>query len=258
MSRIAPGLRLTACCFALLLAANARAQLEGTLFTEPEEREYLDFLREEFLRNNAAADFNIEEADIPDIPQAVAAAEEAGPIEYSFGGAMARRDGVRIWLNGNLLAASELPDGFSLLESGNTMSLRIVHEGKTFLLLPGQTVDVTAGTVVENFQRPAPAAEAAAVTAAAPSTAEAPAATGELTPETAAPAANAAPPVSAGALAAEGAVPESEASVDPIAAAVDGLDEEEVDSLFELLENRRLARTQTEGTVDEAPDNEAP
>jgi len=144
----------------LLQSSTARAQLEGTLFTEPEEREYLDYLRNEFMRNNAANVFDVQEVEIPDIPDATATQTETGPVEYSFGGAMTGREGIRVWLNGRLLAESELPEGFSVVQSSRNVSLRIVNNGKTYLLLPGQTVDVTTGNVVENFQRPlAPTAE---------------------------------------------------------------------------------------------------
>jgi hypothetical protein len=154
MKRLATRLPLLFCSFLVLLATEARAQLEGTLFTKPEERAYLDYLRAEFRRNNPEADFNIEEADIPEIPNAVVVEEATGPEEYSFGGVMTRRDGIRIWLNGKLLAESELPEGFSVVESNRSVSLRIVKDGNTYVLLPGQTVDVTGGTVVENFRLP--------------------------------------------------------------------------------------------------------
>jgi hypothetical protein len=237
-----------------LLAANARAQLEGTLFTEPEERAYLDYLRGEFLRNNAEGDFDIEEADIPEIPEAVVATAETGPVEYSFGGAMARRDGVRIWLNGNLLAESELPEGFRLIESGSNIALQIAQDGKTFVLLPGQTVDVTAGTVVENFQRPAPTAE----TATAPAAEEPAAETDGAAPEAAASQPVEAAAASVAATTTQGEVAEVDASANPVATAIDALDDDEVDTLFEALETRRLARTQPEDTADEEPDNQAP
>lgn len=140
-------------CVLAMTAAGAQAQLVGTLFTQPEEREYLDYLREEFLRNNAAEGFDIEETAIPEIPVAEAT-EPSGPTELSFGGIMTRRDASRsVWLNGRLLEESELPDGISLMNGERTASLLIAYEGDTYVLRPGQTVDLTTGNVLENFQR---------------------------------------------------------------------------------------------------------
>lgn len=151
MTKLLACIRIATCITMVPIAVPARAQLEGTLFTEPEERVYLDYLREEFLRNSATRDFNIEDAEVPEIPDTQP--ETTRPVEYSFSGAMTGREGTRIWLNGRLLARSELPEGFSIIESGASISLRIVQDGKTFVLRPGQTVDLTSGTIVENFER---------------------------------------------------------------------------------------------------------
>jgi hypothetical protein len=141
------------CAAVLTMSAGAHAQLDGTLFTQPEERAYLDYLREEFLRNNAERGFDIEEATVPVIPTAEAAAP-TGPTEFSFGGIMARRDGSRsLWLNGALLAESALPAGMSLVGADRGTSLRITHEGKVYVLRPGQTVDLAAGNIMESYQR---------------------------------------------------------------------------------------------------------
>ncbi|MEY4641596.1 MAG: hypothetical protein RLZZ227_1590 [Pseudomonadota bacterium] len=134
------------------LATEASAQLAGTLFTEPEEREYLDYLRAEFLRNNKEAGFDIEEV-IPVVPDDQAAVE-TGPQEFTFGGLMTRRDGERsVWLNGRLLAESKLPSGIRLMDADPSTSLRIAQDGRIFVLRPGQTVTLATGVIVENYQR---------------------------------------------------------------------------------------------------------
>lgn len=134
-------------------SAGAHAQIEGTLFTQPEERAYLDYLRDEFLRNNAERGFDIEEATIPVIPGDDVAAP-AGPTEFSFGGIMTRRDDTRsLWLNGAVLAERDLPAGMSLVAADRGTALRIAHEGKVYVLRPGQTVDLVAGNVMESYQR---------------------------------------------------------------------------------------------------------
>ena len=53
MTKLLACVRVAPCIAMVLIAAPARAQLEGTLFTEAEERVYLDYLREEFLHRLA-------------------------------------------------------------------------------------------------------------------------------------------------------------------------------------------------------------
>lgn len=165
---------------ALLLANPGQAQINGALFTLPEERVYLDYLRQDFLLRTQDAGFNIEVVEIPEVPEGQAVEETSGPVEHSFGGIMTRRDGSRsVWLNGRLLTESELPESFSLVGDGQGLSLRIEHEGRIFLLRPGQTANLANGTISEAYQRviqPAPAPVPA--TAALP--ADIPVATQEL------------------------------------------------------------------------------
>lgn len=155
-----------------MAAGTAQAQLEGTLFTEPEEREYLDYLRQEFLRTNPEGGFDIEDGDIPEIPQnAVPVEEDTRPVEYSFGGVMTRRDGSHgIWLDGVLLDETQLPEGFSVVTTGQMTSLRVVRDGQTYVLRPGQSVNLATGTVSEMLQHFAapPATEQAPATAREP------------------------------------------------------------------------------------------
>ncbi len=141
----------------LLMAAPASAQMQGTLFTLPDERVYLDYLRDEFLLRNAEAGFDIEEVEIPEIPEEEVAAEQSGPIEFSYGGIMTTRDGRRnILLNGRLLPEQELPPGISIVAGERSASLRITQDGNIFVLRPGHAVNLATGVVIENFQRPQP------------------------------------------------------------------------------------------------------
>lgn len=161
----------------LLLAGPAHAQLAGTLFTQPEERVYLDYLRQEFLLRSDTG-FDIQVVEIPEIPVEAAVAEETGPGGVTFGGIMNRRDGSHsIWLNGRLLAEDELPNGMSLVTGDRSTSLRIVQEGSIFILRPGQTVNLATGTIIEQYQRivpelAQPPLEEAVAIAAAPEDAE--------------------------------------------------------------------------------------
>ena len=144
----------------IALAVPVHAQLQGTLFTEPEERDYLDYLRQEFLRSRAEQGFDIEEVEIPEIP-VDAAPVDTGPLEYDFGGLMTHRDGSHsVWLNGALMDEAQLPEGFDLVRNSGATSLRFSHEGFTYFLKPGQRVNLASGTVSE---RPANAQPAATV-----------------------------------------------------------------------------------------------
>lgn len=138
----------------IIASTPATAQLTGTLFTSPEQREYLDYLREEFLASSSERGFDIDEAEIPEIPEAVAEAEAAGPVVYTLGGIVSLRDGTqRIWLNGKALSESELPSEARLVSDNGMLVLRFSTANGTYLLRPGQTLELTAGSVVENYKR---------------------------------------------------------------------------------------------------------
>jgi hypothetical protein len=141
--------------FCMLPPAPALAQLTGTLFTSPEQREYLDYLRQEFLATSSERGFDIDEAEIPEIPEAIAEAEEAaGPVVYTLGGIVSLRDGTqRIWLNGKALSEAELPGEARLVRDSGMSVLHFSTANGTYLLRPGQTLELTAGSVVENYQR---------------------------------------------------------------------------------------------------------
>lgn len=154
MNRRLPAAALIlACC--MLASAPVAAQLTGTLFTSAEQREYLDYLRQEFLASSSERGFDIDEAEIPEIPEAVAeAAEAAGPEAYTLGGIVSLRDGTqRIWLNGKALGEAELPREARLVRDNGVPALRFSTANGTYLLRPGQTLELTAGSVVENYQR---------------------------------------------------------------------------------------------------------
>lgn len=151
-------------------AIPASGQGIGTLFTSPQERQYLDYLREENLRQSRASTFNIQEDVIPDIPIVQdEVVEEARPevALYQFGGIMVRRNGSRmVWLNGSQVAESELPGNMTLVVSGGDTLLSIRANGNIFRLKPGQTADVTGNRVLEPFQQSASPAATPAVQAA--------------------------------------------------------------------------------------------
>lgn len=150
ISKIA--IMLTAICL-LGITTPAMAQLQGTLFTSPEQRVYLDYLRADFLAKSLKQGFDIEESEIPEIP--VDVVEEEVPEIYSYGGVMTRRDGSHtIWLNGKLTHEDQLPAGTSLTTVAGVMALRFNTENGVFTLKPGQTLEISAGSIMEGSPAP--------------------------------------------------------------------------------------------------------
>lgn len=140
-----------------LVAEPVAAQEISTLFTSPEERAYLDFLREQFLIENQEDDFNIDEV-IPAIPVITNVDEDAPPaITYYTLGGIIRQDNTRtIWLNDSSIAENNLPENMRLVTAGSSLLLRIQTEMGSFDLKSGQTLDVENGRILESWQRPAP------------------------------------------------------------------------------------------------------
>ena len=121
------------------------AQDMGKLFTTADEREYLDYLRQDFVTKSQLSTFNIQEAVIPDIPD-TEPQQAAAPqvVEYRFGGVMALSNGKRmVWLNGKQTPEGDLPRNMGLVNAANgTTLLNIRANGTTYQLKPGQTVSI--------------------------------------------------------------------------------------------------------------------
>lgn len=126
----------------------------GTLFTTPDEREYLDFLRRDFVTRSQLATFNIQEDVIPDIPVPAETESEAPEVtQYRFGGVMTRINGNRmVWLNGQQTAERDLPGNLSLATQAGLTVLLINSNGTTYQLKPGQSINLQAGQVSESRQ----------------------------------------------------------------------------------------------------------
>lgn len=137
-----------------VIVQGSLAQEVGTFFTTPEERAYLDFLRQEFLLNNQADDFNIDEV-VPVIPVIEEVVDAPVISNYSLGGIFTRQDGTRtVWLNGNNINENNLPANMRLVSSGNSTLLSIQLESGRFELRAGQTLDAVNGQVLESWQLP--------------------------------------------------------------------------------------------------------
>lgn len=140
----------------LLVPLTSYAQLQGKMFTTPEQRAYLDALRRDFLADSRAQGFNIEDSEVPPLPDENST-RPPERVEYTLSGIMTRRDGSHvIWLNNRSYTESELPDGIALANTNNALALRFRTNTGDKLLLPGQTIEINSGVVQERYQRTAP------------------------------------------------------------------------------------------------------
>lgn len=138
---------------AICLPSLSYGQEIGTLFTTAEEREYLDYLREEFLASKADAGFNIDEDVIPEIPEDEDEPQEN--VEFYFGGIMTRAAGGKaVWLNGNSILENDLPANVRIVRVDGKDALRLETSEARFVLKPGQTVNISTGEFWEAFERP--------------------------------------------------------------------------------------------------------
>lgn len=146
-------------CFLLCLGIGrvSDAQEISTLFTTPEERAYLDFLRQEFLLNNQANNFDIDEV-VPAVPIIEEVVVDAPAISsYALEGIFTRRDGSRtVWLNNSNFDENNLPANMMLVDINSQTMLRIQTESGLFDLKAGQTLDVVNGIVLESWQLDTP------------------------------------------------------------------------------------------------------
>jgi hypothetical protein len=143
----------------LPVSLSAQILVQGKIFTSPEQRQYLDKLRKDFLAKNQQKNFNIEESLIPEIPDNTPNTP-AAVVEYSFDAIMTRADGrLTIWLNHQSLTEQQLPKGFRLVREGSTVALKVTaNDGHALLLRPGQTIELNSGVIKEHSHKPAPAA----------------------------------------------------------------------------------------------------
>ena len=154
-------MKMHSLCLLFLLAApmsmRAQTTMEGKLFFTGEQRQYLDYLRKEFLAKNKKAGFDIEDSQVPEIPTN-APGSPTGPVEYSLDALMARADGrVTIWLNHHSITEQQLPANMHLVHEGNTLALRVItNDGSSKLLRTGQIIDITSGMIQERSHKPAP------------------------------------------------------------------------------------------------------
>lgn len=149
---------------ALLLPAGlAHGQGLGTLFTTPQEREYLDYLRQEFLQRTRESGFDIGELP-PGIP--LDDAEAAETREFHLGGVFHSNDGSRtLWLNRQPLAEADLPSHIRVVTREGVEMLNIRTAEASYLLKPGQMLNLDTGVIRDGLAANTAAAESAGVQA---------------------------------------------------------------------------------------------
>lgn len=153
--------RLTIAALLLAMPPALQAQIDGPLFTPPEQRAYLDALREQYLARSRNRGFDISEVAIPALPQEQTAAAPRADLIYRLGGIMSLRDGSHsIWLNDRSLREEDLPRSARLVREGSTLVLRFETPRGVAVLRPGQTLNFDRGLVQESYQASSSATDA--------------------------------------------------------------------------------------------------
>ncbi|MEQ8955422.1 MAG: hypothetical protein RL120_14920 [Gammaproteobacteria bacterium] len=150
-------LQLIAGIFILLMASLVSAQPKsgqsssmGLLFTTPEERAYLDYLREDFLERTASQGFDIQTEEIPQIDTP----EPEQNVVFRLDAVITNQDGSHtLWLNGSPVREQDLPRNVNLVARSGQDMLQISTSSASYLLKPGQTVNLTSGELWESFER---------------------------------------------------------------------------------------------------------
>jgi|GEM_PF-2489791 len=149
--------KLSIAAILLLIPALASAQSSsaqssslGLLFTTPQERAYLDYLREDFLQRTASQGFDIQTEEIPEIE----APEPEQNVEFRLDAVITNQDGSHtIWLNGAPVREWDLPQDVSLIARSGQNMLQISTSSASYQLKPGQTINLTTGELWESFER---------------------------------------------------------------------------------------------------------
>jgi len=153
--------------------ADAQSGLRR-LFTTPELRAELDRSRLQELQPGLEP-----VAPIANQPFVVAIAPSEGPAPdaiYAIGGSMRRSDGAyTIWINDVATNASELPANMELIEpfDQGRIQIRNPETGASFIVKPGQVLNLTQGELLESYEYRSRLAAEAQIRAAASAAANA-------------------------------------------------------------------------------------
>lgn len=142
-------IRLCLTCCLLILSLNALGQGFGKLFTTPEERQYLDSLREKFLQRTELQGFNINEQLRPLLTEGT----DNQSAEFELSGFMKRQGGGKsVWLNGESVSEGDLPQNIRVVNRRGTDMLRIETSERVHYIKAGQTLNIETGAVRESFE----------------------------------------------------------------------------------------------------------
>lgn len=138
-----------------LSVSTALAQDFGKVFSTPEERNYLDRLRRDMFaelneaqRIQALQDLDRRSNSIPEIVEV-----EEVPTLIHMGGSLTRADGSHsVWINGLSVDEADLPNNVELVFERGLGVLSVRTNSGVYRLRPGQTLNVEAGTVREDYE----------------------------------------------------------------------------------------------------------
>lgn len=136
--------------FSLAFTSTVQAQSLGRLFSTPALRAELDRRR---ARQNSGV---IEMPDVEPITLEELDNRQIVPDTiYELGGSMRRSDGsYTIWINNVPYAESDLPDNMELVLPYDRGQMRINNpeSGESFLVKPGQVLNLSQGLLMESYQ----------------------------------------------------------------------------------------------------------
>lgn len=140
----------------LLAAASiGEAQTLGRLFTSPTQRAQLERLRTQLPSSSETALEPLVEETEPEPAVLDEVASIAPDIVYSLGGALTRSNGaVYVWINNELVDKESLPANMELLQPYARGQVRISDpsHNRTFVVKPGQTLNLTTGQLSEAYE----------------------------------------------------------------------------------------------------------
>lgn len=150
---------LAVCCLGSV--SQLEAQTLGRLLTTPAQRAQLDRVRIQVLQPGSNA--VVEDEEPEPAPEPV----ELNPVQQTFqlGGTLLRSDGsLQVWINGVAYNEESLPENMEILRPYARGQLRITDpvRNTSYLLKPGQTLNLTTGEIYEGYQQAQPLAIPAA------------------------------------------------------------------------------------------------
>ncbi|HDR46356.1 MAG TPA: hypothetical protein ENN94_01495 [Geoalkalibacter subterraneus] len=126
------------------------AEQLGRLFFTPEERMVLEQMR------RLSPDSSMVSVPEQQVEASVDATRDDKPAFITLSGTVTRSSGASVvWLNGASYKGKKLPENVQLPRpvTAGQIVFRVPEKGKSYLLRPGQTLDVANGEVRASYER---------------------------------------------------------------------------------------------------------